>query len=213
MRIHGRNGTEFTAHFPELRAAEQSFRATSGLFDGEIVCLEGDGKPNFRNVIHRMQQKGDGAIERAKAKFPAVCYLFDCLYLDGRPIVNEALARRREWLADAVKTNTVYRVSEAVEDGPAFFKAAQQMGLEGIMAKRRDSPYLPGKRSESWLKIKARQTTECIIAGYTEGKGDRASTFRRSASGAGARRRTCVCWKSRLRIRRCAVEDRWEGIN
>jgi ATP-dependent DNA ligase len=136
------------------------------------VCLEANGKPNFQNVIHRMQQKAPGAIERAQARHPAVCYLFDCLYLDGRAIVNEPLSRRREWLKDAVKTNPAYRLSEAMEDGPAFFAAVQKLGLEGIVAKQRHSTYLPGRRSDAWLKIKTRQTTECIIIGYTRGKGD-----------------------------------------
>ena len=64
-----------------------------------------------------------------------------------------------------------------MEDGPAFFEAVKHMGLEGIIAKQRDSTYQPGKRSDSWLKIKARQTVECIIIGYTRGKGDRAGSF------------------------------------
>ncbi len=177
LTIRGRNGTDYTKQFPELLIADQSFRATSALFDGEIVCLEADGRPNFQNVIHRMHQKGDGAVERAKAKHPAVCYVFDCLYLDGRPIVNEPLTRRREWLEDAIKKDSAYRVSGVVDDGPAFFEAVNQMGLEGIMAKQRNSPYLPGKRGDSWLKIKARNTTECVIIGYTKGKGDRDTSF------------------------------------
>src|ERR1051326_185767 len=177
LTVRGRNGFDVTKQFPELAIPEQAFRATSALFDGEIVCLEADGRPNFRNVIHRMQQNAEGAIERARAKHPAVCYLFDCLYLDGRSIVNESLARRREWLADAIRTNPAYRRSETMEDGAAFFEAVKQIGLEGIMAKQRDSTYQPGRRSDSWLKIKARQTTECVIIGYTKGKGDRESTF------------------------------------
>lgn len=177
IRIRGRNGTDFTKQFPELLIPEQAFRATSALFDGEIVCLEADGRPVFRNVIHRMQQKTEAAIERTKAKYPAVCYVFDCLYLDGRPIVNEPLTRRREWLEDAIRKDSAYRVSGVEEDGPAFLEAVKQMGLEGIIAKQRDSTYQPGKRSDSWLKIKTRQTVECIIVGYTRGKGDRAASF------------------------------------
>jgi len=177
VRISGRNQMDLTRQFPELLIPDQAFRATAGLFDGEIVCLEPDGKPNFRNVIHRMLQKTDATIERARARHPAVCYLFDCLYLDGRPIVNEPLARRREWLADAIRKDTPYRVSEVVEDGAAFLDAVKAMRLEGIMAKRRDSVYLPGKRSDSWLKIKTRQTMECVIIGFTRGKGDRESSF------------------------------------
>jgi DNA ligase D-like protein (predicted ligase)/DNA ligase D-like protein (predicted polymerase)/DNA ligase D-like protein (predicted 3'-phosphoesterase) len=177
VRIHGRNRMDLTRQFPELLIPERAFRATSALFDGEIVCLEADGKPNFRNVIHRMQQKTDAAIQRASAKHPAVCYVFDCLYLDGRAIINEPLLRRREWLQDAIKKESPYRVSQAVEEGAAFLDAVKEMGLEGIMAKRRDSVYLPGKRSDSWLKIKTRQTRECAIIGYTQGKGDRAAAF------------------------------------
>jgi DNA ligase D-like protein (predicted ligase) len=177
IRIHGRNRMDLTKQFPELLVSEQAFRATSGLFDGEIVCLEADGRPDFGNVIQRMQQKTPGGIDRAKGKHPAVCYLFDCLYLDGRPIVNEPLSRRREWLEDAIKNDSAYRVSEVVEDGTALFEAVKEMGLEGMMAKLRNSTYLPGKRSESWLKIKGRQTTECVIIGYTRGKGDRAARF------------------------------------
>jgi DNA ligase D-like protein (predicted ligase)/DNA ligase D-like protein (predicted polymerase)/DNA ligase D-like protein (predicted 3'-phosphoesterase) len=177
IRIYGRNRMEFTKQFPELLVAEEAFRATSGLFDGEIVCLEADGRPNFKNVIHRMQQTSEGGIERARAKNPAICYLFDCLYLDGRPIVNDPLTRRREWLADAVKKESSYRVSEVVEDGPAFFEAVKELGLEGVMAKQRNSTYSPGKRTDSWLKIKTRQTTEAVIIGYTSGKGDRQTSF------------------------------------
>ena len=124
-----------------------------------------------------MQQRAEGGIERAKAKHPAVCYLFDCLYLDGRLIINEPLTRRREWLQDAIKRDTAYRVSEVVEEGAPFFEAVKQMGLEGILAKQRHSAYLPGKRSDSWLKIKSQQTVECVIIGYTRGQGDRERSF------------------------------------
>jgi len=177
IKIRGRNGMDVTEQFPELLIPEQAFRATSALFDGEIVCLEADGKPNFRNVIHRMQQNTEGGIERARAKHAAVCYVFDCPYLDGRAIVNEPLTRRREWLQDAIKKGSAYRVSEVVEEGAAFFQAVKEMGLEGIMAKQRNSPYLNGKRSDSWLKIKTRRTLECVIIGYTKGKGDREASF------------------------------------
>src|SRR5439155_1711771 len=92
---------------------------------------------------------------------------------DGRAIVNEPLTRRGEWLADATKSDSAYLVSEVVIEGNALFEAVKQLGLEGIMAKQRHSTYLPGKRSDSWLKIKTRQTLECAIIGYTRGKGDR----------------------------------------
>jgi bifunctional non-homologous end joining protein LigD len=177
LKIRGRNGLDITQQFPELLIPEQAFRATSAVFDGELVCLESNGKPDFANVIHRMQQRADGAIARARGSCPAVCYLFDCIYLDGRAIVNEPFMRRREWLQDAVRKNPAYRVSEVVEEGEAFLEAVKQMGLEGIMAKQRQSTYGPGKRTDAWLKIKAYQSIECAIIGYTRGKGDREPTF------------------------------------
>lgn len=177
LTLRSRNQRDLTPLFPELLVPEKAFRAASALFDAEIVCLDADGRPNFRKVIQRMQLRGERAIARARAKNPAVCYLFDCLYLDGRPVVNEPLVRRRQWLEDAVRKGTPYRVTEVLDDGRALFEAAKQFGLEGIMAKQRNSPYLPGKRSPAWLKIKTRQTADCLIIGYTRGKGDRAAQF------------------------------------
>lgn len=176
VRIHSRNHMDITAQFPELSAPE-SFRVSGALFDGEIVCLDEAGKPIFKNVINRMQQKGENPIGRAKIKFPAICYLFDLLYLDGRSVIHEPLERRRSWLADVVKKDSAYRVSEMVDEGNELFEAAKQLGLEGIMAKRKNSPYLPGKRSDHWLKVKTRQTMDVVIIGYTQGKGDRETTF------------------------------------
>ncbi len=177
LTIRSRSQRDITRFFPELLAGDGAFRATGGLFDAEVVCLDKEGKPIFEHVIHRLHAIGQTGIAHASAKYPAVCYVFDCLYLDGRPILNEPLVRRREWLKDAIRENPTYRVSEAVTEGLALYDAAAKMGLEGIMAKERNSPYLPGKRSASWLKIKAHQTTECVIIGFTEGKGDRETTF------------------------------------
>jgi bifunctional non-homologous end joining protein LigD len=177
VTIRTRSQRDVTASFPELTLPDESFRATSAIFDGEIVCLDDAGRPIFTDVMGRIQARGERGIERARARHPAVCYLFDCLYLDGRPIVNEPLTRRREWLTDAVKPDSTYRVSEVVDDGRALFEAAKTLGLEGIMAKDPEGTYLPGRRSDSWVKIKVRQTTECLVLGFTEGKGDRKSHF------------------------------------
>lgn len=177
VTIRGRSHRDLTPLFPELLIPDAAFRATSALFDAEIVCLDGQGKPDFQRVVSRLHHRTERSIERARQKHPAYGYVFDCLYLDGRAIVHEPLERRRAWMADAIRKNTPYRVSEAVTEGRAFFEAARANGLEGIMAKERNSPYLPGKRAAHWLKIKTRHTAECVIIGYTEGKGDRKSLF------------------------------------
>lgn len=177
VSLHTRNRNDVTAKFPELLDGEKAFRATNALFDAEIVSLDDAGKPMFKKVIHRMMTSGESNIQKQSKTSPCFCYIFDCLYLDGRSLVNEPLTKRREFLKDAVRADTPYRVSEFVEDGMALFEAAREHGLEGIMAKKRDSKYLSGKRSDYWFKVKIRQTREVFVIGYTKGKGDRSATF------------------------------------
>lgn len=177
VRIRTRNQNDVTLQFPELLDGEKAFRASAALFDAEIVCLDGEGKPVFKNVINRLMSTGENNIARLAGKNPVYCYVFDCLYLDGRVLINEPLTRRKEWLADVIRPDSNYRLSESVDDGNALFAAAKQHGLEGIMAKKRDSRYSPGKRSDCWLKVKLRQSAEVRIVGFTKGKGDRSSSF------------------------------------
>ena len=177
IKIKTRNQNDVTKQFPELLAADKAFRATCGLFDAEIVCLDNEGKPQFKKVIHRLMSNGDNNIQNLAKSSPVYCYIFDCLYLDGRSLINEPLLKRREWLKDAVRTEGAYRISEIVEDGESLFEAAKELSLEGIMAKVKDGKYLPGKRSDLWQKIKVRNTRECVIIGYNEGKGNRGLTF------------------------------------
>lgn len=177
IRLQSRNLNDITVKFPELLEASNSFRATNGLFDGEIVVLDETGRPSFEGVINRLKSSGETAIQKLSKSKPVHCYVFDCLYLDGRPIVNEPFTRRYEWLADAIKKGSRYRLSEVMEDGEALFQAAQKYNLEGIMAKKKESKYFPGKRSSLWLKVKVRQTVDCVVVGYTKGKGGRSDQF------------------------------------
>jgi bifunctional non-homologous end joining protein LigD len=177
LKIRTRNQHDITNQFPELLVGEKAFRATNAVFDAEIVSLDPAGKPVFKNVINRLMTSGESNIEKASKKNPCCCYIFDCLYLDGRTLMNEPLFKRKEFLRDSVRFDTPYRISDFVEDGQSLFEAAREHGLEGIMAKKKDSKYLPGKRSDCWYKIKVRQSSEVFIIGYTKGKGERGITF------------------------------------
>jgi DNA ligase D-like protein (predicted ligase)/DNA ligase D-like protein (predicted polymerase)/DNA ligase D-like protein (predicted 3'-phosphoesterase) len=177
IKIKSRNHNDLTDRFPELTKVNESFRISNGIFDGEIVCLDKKGRPDFKKVISRMHSNNSVKIERAMATNQAYCYLFDCIYLDGRSLVNEPIERRRAWCKDSIKKGTNYRMSEAIDDGQALWEAAGKMGLEGILAKRRGSKYQIGKRTKDWIKIKHRQTEEVLIIGYTEGTKDRVRTF------------------------------------
>lgn len=177
IRILSRSGRELTQQFPELVSSLSYLKASNAVLDAEIVRLDEVGRPVFKQVISRLHQSHAGKIERLSKAAPVVCYLFDALYLDGRSITQEPLARRRAWLQDLIKSGSPFRFSSDVEDGAALYDAAQKMGLEGIMAKRADSFYYQGKRSSDWYKLKFRDTMECYIAGFTEGQGERASVF------------------------------------
>ena len=167
-----------TAHFPELGRTEEELHANGAVLDGEIVCLDDAGRPVFTDVMGRIHARGERAVEKARAGNPAVCYLFDCLYLDGRPVVDEPLERRRAWVEDILrKPGGSYRLSQAFDDGEALFAAAKDLGVEGIVAKERDARYIPGQRASAWRKVKVRNTAECLIVGYTRGKGDRSRSF------------------------------------
>ncbi|MEJ1240043.1 non-homologous end-joining DNA ligase [Chryseolinea sp. T2] len=175
--IKTRNQNIVTAQFPELLNAAKSFRATNGLFDAEIVCLDEAGKPVFKRVINRLMSTGASNIQKLTKQNPVHCYVFDCLYLDGRTLINEPLLKRKEFVRDAIKADTPYRVSDHVDDGVSLYTAAKEHDLEGIMAKKRDGRYLPGRRSDLWIKVKLRQTAECFVIGYTVGRGTRGSLF------------------------------------
>lgn len=177
LRIRTRNQHDVTSQFPELLVADKAFRANTGLFDAEIVCLDKTGRPSFKTVISRLMVKGETNILKASKTNPVNCYVFDCLYLDGRPLINEPLLRRKEWLQDAIKHETPYRVSEFIEDGDSLFEAAREHALEGIMAKIRDSKYYPGRRNDCWVKVKIRNTREVVIIGYNPGSSERSQTF------------------------------------
>lgn len=176
VTVFSRSGRDISAQFPEL-VEDENIKATSGVFDGEIVCLDEKGAPQFSDVISRMHKTGKTAIANFTKTKPVVCYLFDCLRLNGKRLDNLPLERRKAWLKVNIGRGSCYRYSEEMEDGKSLFEAAKAAGLEGVMAKRKKGTYTPGIRSTKWYKIKFRQTTEAIIIGYTKGQGDRANLF------------------------------------
>jgi DNA ligase D-like protein (predicted polymerase)/DNA ligase D-like protein (predicted ligase)/DNA ligase D-like protein (predicted 3'-phosphoesterase) len=177
MKIRSRNQNDLTDRFPELTNLAESFRISNGIFDGEIVCLDAKGRPDFKKVIARMHSSNKVKIEKSTRSNPVYCYLFDCIYLDGRSLLGEPIERRRMWCSDSIKKGSSYRMSEAIDDGEALWEAAGKLQLEGIIAKKRGSKYQMGKRTTDWIKIKYRQSEEVAIIGYTEGGGDRVNTF------------------------------------
>lgn len=177
ITIHSRNKNNLNKQFPEILAARDFIKASNAVLDAEIVCLDEKGRPIFKRVISRLHHQHDSKIERAVKTNPAFAYIFDILYLDGKPLINEPLLRRKEWLQDIIKAGSPFRYSQHIEDGPALLEAAKSHQLEGIIIKNRLGKYYPGKRSTDWIKIKFRQSITCYIVGYTKGQGERENLF------------------------------------
>jgi bifunctional non-homologous end joining protein LigD len=142
--------------------------ARRAIVDGEVIALDGHGEPDFALLQTRIKGRGVGGAEPT----PFVYEIFDLLHLDGRSLLDEPLEERRRLLAGVLRPDPRVRLSEHVEaDGIAFFEAARARGLEGIMAKHRHSPYVPGKRTDRWQKIKIRPEQELVVGGWVKGAG------------------------------------------
>jgi bifunctional non-homologous end joining protein LigD len=141
--------------------------AKDAIVDGEVIALDSHGEPDFALLQARIKGRG-GAAEPT----PFVYEVFDLLHLNGRSLLDEPLEERRRLLASVLRADPRVRLSEHIEaDGMAFFEAARARGLEGIMAKDRRSPYVPGKRTDRWQKIKIRPEQELVVGGWVKGSG------------------------------------------
>jgi bifunctional non-homologous end joining protein LigD len=183
VQLWTRNKQDGARYFPDLAAAAPSWiRAETAIVDGEVVALNEDGEPSFsllqdRAGMGRFGASGSGLRsdqERdPKARVAPITYfVFDLLYLDGRLLLDVPLEERKKLLRSVLREHPIVRYGSHIDaEGEAFYKAAKQRGLEGIMAKERHSHYQPGARSRAWLKLKIRKEQELVVVGYEEGKG------------------------------------------
>ena len=178
VRLLSRTGKDMTRNFPEIAGDLAVLPHREMILDGEVAALDANGVPNFLLLQNNATApRAEGAAAHRNAP-PVAFYPFDMLYLDGRDLRQTPLRERRRALIAAVAPSERVRFVEGVEaEGDAFFRAAEQLGLEGVMAKRLDSRYEAGQRSRDWLKIKRTLSQEFVVAGYTQGEGERASSF------------------------------------
>ena len=168
VRLYTRGGLDAAqAYFGPFLDPATWISARDAVVDGEVIALDDRGEPDFALLQSRIKGRG-----LATEPNPFVYEVFDLLHLDGRSLLEEPLEERRRLLASAIRADPRVRLSEHVEGtGLAFFEAARARGLEGIMAKDRRSPYLPGKRSDRWLKVKIRPEQELVVGGWAVGTG------------------------------------------
>lgn len=178
VRLQTRNLLDCTSQYPEAhQIAEALTGAYQAILDGEIVALDERGVPSFQKLQPRMHQRDESAVKRLRKSTPVVYEVFDVLWIDGADVTKRPLRERQKRLDEILTPMGAIRRSEQfVGTGVALFEAAKEQGIEGIVAKRLDSPYVT-TRSAAWVKVKAFKTMECVVGGWTEGQGGRSSTL------------------------------------
>ena len=173
--LKSRNEKELKQNFPEL----QELRKLSSniVVDGEIVVMR-EGKTDFQSLLERGKAVSSGEIQRQSSRVPAVYIVFDILEKDGKSLTKLPLMERKAVLKESLREGSNVLLCDYIEEnGDAYFQSALEKGLEGVVAKRKDSQYEEGLRTGSWLKIKKLKTCDCVIFGYTKGSESRGATF------------------------------------
>jgi bifunctional non-homologous end joining protein LigD len=173
-RFQNRNLRDVTGQYPELRALGPALGSTAVVLDGEIVAFDERGRPSFQSLQGRMHLTSDSVIRRRAKETPVSYVIFDLLYLDGRTTMKLPYADRRRLLEQLDLNGERWRTpAYHPGDGAALVAASREQGLEGVMAKKLDSVYEPGRRSPNWLKIKNHLRQEVVIGGWMPGEGRR----------------------------------------
>jgi bifunctional non-homologous end joining protein LigD len=175
VRAQSRNDLDVTVSFPELADLGKFLGMTTCIVDGEIVALGEDGRPSFSRLQRRMHVTNPREAKRRAIADPITFVAFDLLYLDGHSLVVADYDTRRSRLESLHLSGETFTTTDSFRDvsGQDILDAATANGLEGVVAKRRGSPYRPGRRSPDWTKVKSFRTQEVVLGAWTEGRGER----------------------------------------
>jgi bifunctional non-homologous end joining protein LigD len=175
LKLVSRNGNDITPRYPELRELGRALGSHEAVLDGEVVAFGPDGKPSFQVLQSRMHVVSDAAQRRLAAAHPVAYVIFDLLFLDGHSLMELDYLQRREALESLALSGPNWQTpAHRVGDGAALLEATRAQGLEGVIAKRVDCPYVPGRRSQGWVKVKNIRRTDVVIGGWLGGEGGRA---------------------------------------
>jgi bifunctional non-homologous end joining protein LigD len=194
-KLVSRTGKDQTDRYPELANLARFVNALQGVVDGEIVAADEQGRPSFHLLQQRMNLSSAKEIDRIRRKIPVTLFAFDLLWYDGRDLSREPLEDRRALLEEIATETDLLRLTLIVDgEGRAFYESAKKLRFEGVVAKRLGSRYEPGRRTKDWRKIKALNTQDCVILGWTPGSGSRSSTFGSLLVGAYRKRDGDLIW-------------------
>jgi DNA ligase D-like protein (predicted ligase)/DNA ligase D-like protein (predicted polymerase)/DNA ligase D-like protein (predicted 3'-phosphoesterase) len=175
-RLVSRRGREVNVQYPELLEMHELLAGDNALVDGEIVVLEKDGRPSFERLQSRFTLAKPS--ERDIKANPVIFIAFDLLWLDGESLLERPLEERIEALRRVLVPGQRVQNSVTIDrEGKKLFTEVKKRGLEGVIAKRRGSKYVPGRRTKDWVKIKATNTQDCVIVGWSPGEGRRGGSI------------------------------------
>lgn len=178
LLLVSRNGIEQQGRFPELAGIAGALRGHEAILDGEIVAFDAKGRPDFGRLQTRFGLQDAGEARRQAAANPAHFLAFDLLWLDGKDLTRLPFSKRRRALEELHFAGDSWATTPSlVGAGAEMLRMSRETGMEGVMAKRLDSPYVPGERSPAWLKVRNRARQEFVVGGWTEGEGARRGHF------------------------------------
>ena len=178
VQIVSRSGLDITFRYPELELLAQQAGKRALILDGEIIAFSEEGTPSFSQLQKRMNLEKAALVQTAMSAIPITFIIFDILQLDTASLIHEPYVVRRQALDSCALSGPSWSAPPyQTGNGAALLAAGKQLGLEGIVLKKLDSPYLPGKRSDWWLKVKNFHRQEFVIGGWTAGEGKRSGTI------------------------------------
>ena len=174
VRLQSRSMRDISSRYPEVSGLGRALGSRAAVFDGEVVAFDPDGRPDFGRLQGRMHLASEAAVRRRVRDTPIAYLIFDLLWLEGRSLMGLPYAQRRERLDALELRGPAWQVPASHDDGGAdLLAASRELGLEGIVAKRTDSPYEPGRRSACWLKVKNVHRQDFVVGGWLPGEGGR----------------------------------------
>ena len=165
--LQDQSGRNISELFPELGEIPRRLGVDEVILDGIVVISDSQGRPDFAALDRRMRLSSPDGMAQAAARQPAAFVVFDILYAEARSVMSMTLLKRRKLLKEVLEGEGRICLSDAVAaEGIAFFDAAREMGIEAVIAKRKDSVYLPGGRSPSWLLVQDVPRQDVVVVGY-----------------------------------------------
>jgi bifunctional non-homologous end joining protein LigD len=178
IELQNRNLRDATPSYPELQKIRDRIRAKTAIIDGEVVVLREDGVPDFGRLQARFGVDDQNRVGVLAKTTPVTYVAFDLLHINGQDMITRPLVERKKQLKSIVKEGPYLLYGDCIEaGGTSFFKEATSRGFEGVIGKESQSQYVPGLRTDYWIKTKKVDTTDCVVVGFSQGEGARAPTF------------------------------------